>query len=196
MPPTPINRNLGNSIHPGLDETDLPKTWIASNDYFHHLAISVPVSEDYTLLQADTPSRSRFIQPHAAQNDIICAVPPNWTSQTQTLWHQDPEDWTQLNHNVGILDTPGRTKTPSSHRMENGAVNPYPAYLDITVFEDQMELSLTTSEIKQCEQMTSQPRSHRQVDPVDEIRDFTNGRHAYPSSQGSKPQYVCPKLKV
>ena len=104
MPPTPSNRNLHNSFHPGLDETDLPKPWISSNDYFHNLATSMPVSEEYTLSQADHPSsQSRFIQPQAAQ---MCAVPPNWTSQTQTLWHQDPEDWTQLNHNVGILDTP------------------------------------------------------------------------------------------
>ena len=66
----------------------------------------MPVSEDYTLLQAEPPSQSRFIQPQVAQNGIMCAVPPNWTSQTQILWHQDPEDWKQLNHNVGILDTP------------------------------------------------------------------------------------------
>ncbi|KAJ5371213.1 uncharacterized protein N7496_007305 [Penicillium cataractarum] len=124
MPSPPMNRNISDSNPRGPDVANLPRTWMTPNEYFHNLAISMPVIEDLATSQANAVSQSRLVRSTMPLNDSKSAIPPNWTPQATDLWHQCPENWTQLDHNVGNQDTPGRTQAPISTRMENGAVNP------------------------------------------------------------------------
>ncbi|OOQ88415.1 hypothetical protein PEBR_12042 [Penicillium brasilianum] len=122
MPPPPMNRNVADSNPRGPDVTNLPRTWITPDDYFHNLAMSMPVTEDST----NAISEPRLVRSTVPVNDLRSAIPPNWTSHATDLWHQYPENWTQLDHNVGNLDIPGRTQAPSPHRMKKLCREPLP----------------------------------------------------------------------
>ncbi|CEJ58196.1 hypothetical protein PMG11_06862 [Penicillium brasilianum] len=99
MPPPPMNRNVADSNPRGPDVTNLPRTWITPDDYFHNLAMSMPVTEDST----NAISEPRLVLSTVPVNDLRSAIPPNWTSHATDLWHQYPENWTQLDHNSNPL---------------------------------------------------------------------------------------------
>jgi hypothetical protein len=126
-----MNRNVGDTIHQGPDETSQSRTWMNSNDYLQNLAISMPVTQDCTILQVNGFLQPEFNQPQMLRNGLSSAALPEWTSQNPD-WQQDPRHRRQIDHTVGIPDSPVWTQAPSSPWMENGAVNPtLPIYTEL-----------------------------------------------------------------
>lgn len=162
------------------------------NDYFHNLAISMPVTEDCTPSQASVFSHSVPVRSTVPLNGSKGAIPPGWTPQAKDLWHQYPENWTQLDHNVGNLDTPGRSQAPISHRMENGAVNPIPDNPNAAGIPRSRWIERLTVFENQPGQSFSKPPPEHPVNTANDTHDVTDGRFAQPSRQGPNPGYVVP----
>jgi hypothetical protein len=190
IPLPPMMRNA--AIHRAPEETSQPRNWMTPGNYLQTLANPMPVTEDSTIFPVNGFSYSGFNQSQMTRNDSRMISPvPEWNSQIPDS-QQDPENWRQVDYNVGMPDFPARTQAPSFYWMENSAVNSFSASSGGAVLPGSLTNENLTNLDMQLDQMSSKPISKPQIRPMDAMRDSADGRSAQPRRQRTQSEYVQP----